>query len=358
MSKCIPVSSSACLEIKNFGLRFSKELEALSGQRIRGRRLYNALVQPIGYESHAQMVNRSKRVEDGTPFDYPWYLKQLKLKLRNHLPLLLDSSTVTEAISKAEDPGSLLFKVDASNVRQDEIELFIANNLYKEFLSEVRELVLRNKMTIRFSEILQSRSKIVRENCAEAITVTFDYSQWRNETDPFRELPTFNSFLRMLIDYPTTLGGIDIEVRKIKQDHTVDKLVLIETTGRELWERELPAIPYHSDGIFIREIDVLEDYEKVTTGIDNLKENNNQNPDSSGDCSNAPHRIQQRINMLLDERGQSLGDLLPKLEDTPEVQKKLKILMELEINTITSDEFWLVAKYFHASGTWIETGEM
>ena len=466
MSKHIPVPASACLEIKDFGLRFSKELQTLTGERVRGRKLYNALVKPIGFDTHTQMVSLSKRVEEGTPFDFPLYLKQLKRELRKHLPVLVDGDTIAHAIEQAEDPGTLFFKVDGSNARQSDVDRLVKSNFYDEFRSEVWGLVRRSNRAVGFLELIQSREWYAGGTASEPVTVTFDYSQWRNETDPFRELPAFNGFLRMLSTNATAPNGVDIAIKRINQDQTIEILVRIEPNGKEIWKRDIfivdvglaskGLLPLDTEGTLMSKVKdpndpliaigtqrkgdqefhslvfgpsgsaksfLLNDAQKTLYGhifnaevgsidlqellevspnpvidltqakgdpqvmllaVSQLADKPNVQihyrdsdwaalsaydsvaakrlqelaPYSLDDLPNAPRRIQHRINMLLAERNRPLEELFSQLEETPEVQQKLKVLMESGQNTLSSNDFWVVAKQFGASGTWIETGKM
>lgn len=57
MNPRTPLSADAAAEIKAVALRFSKILETSAGIRIRGRKLYDAFVKPLGYDSFNQVLH-------------------------------------------------------------------------------------------------------------------------------------------------------------------------------------------------------------------------------------------------------------------------------------------------------------
>lgn len=61
MTYPIALSASVSAEIKELALRFSKELEILSGLRVRGRKLYDAFVKPFGDDSFSAVVSHTDR---------------------------------------------------------------------------------------------------------------------------------------------------------------------------------------------------------------------------------------------------------------------------------------------------------
>ncbi len=244
MSTRTPISAPAVEEIKLLAKRFSKELQILTGQRIKGIKLYDSFVKTLGYESLNEVNSQSGRTNAN--FSMKSYIEVLHRELKRHLPIDTEEAIVKDALVKAENAGSVLLKIDGINASTSSVTTLVNSEFYKDFRSHV--INEGRKRYIQFNELLNSMDNPTTQPLTGNIVITLDYSRWKNENDPFFDWDMFNSFIRdidhlnnfikMADDFNNSVG---IQVIRITKDIKSEQLKGFNEYGIPEW---MPYIHY------------------------------------------------------------------------------------------------------------------
>lgn len=218
MSLRIPVSASAAEEIKLLAKRFSKELQSLTGERIRGTILYDAFVKPLGYESFSEVKALSGRSKSTFPMRE--YIAQTRGELRKHLPRLIGSDVLEVAFDKAVNPGCVSLTIDAREAPDNSIHTLTNSLFYRDFREEI--FAEGRRRHIQYSELFDAPKRYKGESRNGSIVFVLDYSLWPNETDPLFDWERFDSFIRMVHTNATTDNGVEMEVRRVTQKGDIE----------------------------------------------------------------------------------------------------------------------------------------
>ncbi|WP_415912773.1 hypothetical protein [Neptuniibacter sp. QD37_11] len=237
-----PVSGRACLLIKEFALRFSKELFEATGHKIRGNKLYNACVKPLGYDSFAEVKALSSRINDTTYFEYQAFFSLLKNEIRNFLPITLEQKYLIDAIKRAEDPGHITVQIMGADARQADVEALEHTSTFQAFVDDLYSILPIRPRQIKLQLCLQTREKYCSEDPTSPIEIIFDYSRWKNESDPIKKLHSYKPFLKMLKGVNGASLDIDCTIKQINTICSYRFLNRIDQYGRELWGDEVMIV--------------------------------------------------------------------------------------------------------------------
>ncbi|MFA0809464.1 hypothetical protein [Microbulbifer epialgicus] len=209
----IPVSAVAAEEIKQLAIRFSKELQSLTGERIRGIRLYDAFVKPLGYGSLNEVNAESSRTL--AIFPMREYLIRLRHELRKHLPVPVEPDLLAAALDSAANPGSVNLVIDAREASDNSISTLTKSLFYQDFRKQV--FAEGRERQIVYSELLDSPKRNYGEPLTGPIVVTLDYSSWPNENDPLFDWERFCSFIQILQTNAVADNGVKMEILRISR---------------------------------------------------------------------------------------------------------------------------------------------
>lgn len=256
MSECIPVSANACREIKALAKRFSNRLHLLTRQRIRGQQLYGAFSKPLGYDTFNQLQHQTARSADAA-FDMDGYLNVLKRQLRKHLPVVLDGALLSMIIDDVADPGSIFLKIDGSKTDSATTKQLVDHPVYRAFVKEYKD---RYGEQAALLELVAPDSQATIPEPPLSFAVTLDFSGWKNEGNPFRELASYRPFLRLMVDLMATGNGHQVKVLRVNQAFHHESLAGIEPNGKEQWqfvyvdERSIPRSSLGISTVFARSV--------------------------------------------------------------------------------------------------------
>lgn len=234
----VPVSANAAEEIRSLALRFSKELQSLTDDRIREDQLQDAFVKPLGYKSFNEVICLC----NGTHARFPLkeYLASLYSELRNHLPTLVSDVNIEAALNIAVNPGYVSLTIDGREAPMENLQLLTRSNFFREFR---RKIFLEGRSRhLAYSELLNSFNHYSSESRHGSIIVTLDYSKWPNENDPLFEWEAFDSFIRMVHGNAVSANSVDIDILRIDRNSKMDIFEGFDRTGIAKWKPRIMII--------------------------------------------------------------------------------------------------------------------
>lgn len=225
MSENTPVSVYWAGEIKHLALRFSKHIQAETGKRIRGRKLYDSFAAILGYSSYSGLVSMAPRYKSAR-FDYDYYLEQLKRELRKHLPILLSGDEIVHALERAKSPGSLEIHVDGRRSLPDAVQAFMESHFFHCF--KAQGLRYSRKHHINFKETLMTSDAGTMKPLP--ILILLDYRNWSNEYDPVEVWEPLGSFIQQ------ASISADVEICRVTHEDKREILEGVSQDGRFKWD--------------------------------------------------------------------------------------------------------------------------
>lgn len=222
--------------VKELALRFSKELEALSGERIRGRKLYDAFAKVAGYGSFNEILHSLDEVNFN--FIYNDYVEKLSSQLRKYLPSSCNVSDIETSLTEAKPEGALRIIVNGYGAADTDFALLRGSISYKQFLQHIYSD--GRKQNVSFGEAA-STYFFNQKQVYGPIEVFLDYSNWKNERDPLMSWEPLNSFIRMVFLNAKANNNIQIRVARALDEHnSIQVLKEINEHGVFVWEDSLP----------------------------------------------------------------------------------------------------------------------
>lgn len=234
MTHSISLSAAASAEIKELALRFSKELESLSGTRIRGRKLYDAFVKPLGCESFSAVMAHNGRAAPF--FNYNECFAVIKREIRKHLPVLIDGPIIEAAMDNAKSPGMVILTIDCRDSAKASVATLIDSEFYKRFRNQV--FSQGRYQRIQFMELLDSVNDYLAYPLAPTgtpIKISLDYQHWRNERDPLTSWEELRDFMKMIWLNASAPNAVDIEIIRVTTNGDPQTLANVDSQGQFKW---------------------------------------------------------------------------------------------------------------------------
>ena len=235
MSLRIPVPANAAAEIKQLALRFSKEIYKLTNARIRGRKLNDSFVKPLGYKSFNEVIRLSSR--SNSLFPMKDYIEQLKTDLIHYLPISVSCDHIVEALELASDPGYITLTIDCRYAPASHTATLTNSFFFKDFL--LHGSLEGKQHNVGLMCLLNPSYSKRQDTTSNHIQITLDYRKWPNESDPLIDWDKLNSFIRMVSINANSDNGVEIEILRYKIEDKPEVLSKVNEYGIFEW---LPKI--------------------------------------------------------------------------------------------------------------------